>query len=244
MLAACGAPGLVSLIVSRTAPFPYPMTNGHEAARRAGSGSARGIRIPGSQPGQLRVDVAYHRPDLGDPRVHAARVRALTVGVELVDRLGNAPESELVYRTHRRRLSGRRRPRARFRQPSYPQGAEERLWTKIVDNTQENPRDVFLPHSRWITFPQFSSPSLALGRPFPQLFPQPAHNVAGVFAHLVHTRVHRVTWCPARRADKMSEPSARTVSGYSRYVRVSATGQPRYSNGGGRMGERRRDRPE
>jgi hypothetical protein len=79
-----------------------------------------------------------------------------------------------------------------------------------------NPPQVFLSHSRWIAFCLFKGPCLWSGPPSPQLCPQAAHNVAGVSAHLVHTAVHGVTWCPARRAVRMSEPSARTVSGEGR----------------------------
>jgi hypothetical protein len=74
----------------------------------------------------------------------------------------------------------------------------------------------FLPHSRWIAFLQFTAIYLWLSPPFPQFCPQAAHNVFGVSAHLVHTAVHGVTWCPARRAARMSEPWARTVSGDGR----------------------------
>jgi hypothetical protein len=45
----------------------------------------------------------------------------------------------------------------------------------------------------------------------PQCFPQPAHNLDGVSAHLVHSLVHRSGWYAAWRADKMSVPSATTV---------------------------------
>jgi hypothetical protein len=74
----------------------------------------------------------------------------------------------------------------------------------------------FLPHSRWITFPQLTAIYLWFRPPFPQTCPQAAHNTAGVFAHLVHTTVHGLTWCPAWRPARMSEPSARTVSGDGR----------------------------
>jgi hypothetical protein len=80
----------------------------------------------------------------------------------------------------------------------------------------ENPPEVFLPHSRWIIFSQLTAVYLWLGPPFPQTCPQAAHNTAGVSAHLVHTAVHRGTWWPAWRAARMSEPSARTVSGTGR----------------------------
>src|SRR6266567_3330335 len=83
------------------------------------------------------------------------------------------------------------------------------LWTA----DREIPREVFLPHSRWITFPLLTAVCLGLDQPSPQVCPQAAHNIAGVSAHLVHTVFHGVSWCRARRAGKMSEPSARTVSG-------------------------------
>jgi hypothetical protein len=75
------------------------------------------------------------------------------------------------------------------------------------------PPEVFLPHSRWIALSLLTWLYLWLKPPFPQFCPQAAHNVAGVSAHLVHTAVHRVTWWPAWRAARMSEPWARTVSG-------------------------------
>jgi hypothetical protein len=87
------------------------------------------------------------------------------------------------------------------------------LWKKTVDDRPGNPREVFLPHNRWIAFSLLARTSLASGRPLPQVCPQAAHNAVGVSAHLIHTVVHRVSWCRARRAAKMSEPSARTVSG-------------------------------
>jgi hypothetical protein len=76
--------------------------------------------------------------------------------------------------------------------------------------------EVFLPHSWWIVFPQFTAIYLWLRPPFPQTRPQAAHNIAGVFAHLVHTAVHGLAWCPAWRPARMSEPWARTVSGDGR----------------------------
>src|SRR5690242_14150517 len=104
-------------------------------ARKA---SIHWARVLGRQPGQLRVDLADHRPDLGDSRFQALRVGeicALAVGVELVDGLGHAPECGLVYRTHHRRLPGRRRPRASFRIPAYPQVAAPWLWITAVNST-------------------------------------------------------------------------------------------------------------
>jgi hypothetical protein len=172
--------------------------------------------VLGRQPGQLWVDLPYHRPDGGDPCRQGGRIRALAVGVELVDGLGHAPESGLVYRTHHRRLSGRRCPRVRLPKPGYPQVADPCLWKAVVDHPPENPPEVFLPHSRWIAFCLFTGSYLWLGRPFPQICPQAAHNVAGVSAHLVHTAVHGVTWCLAWRAGRMSVLWARTVSGEGR----------------------------
>jgi hypothetical protein len=172
-----------------------------------------GIRVPGRQPGQLRIDLAHHRPDGRDPRRQGRRIRALAVGVELVDGLSHAPESRSVYRTHRRRLSGRWRLRACLRKPSYPQVSGPLLWKKDVDHQPGNPPEVFLSHTRWTAFPQFIAVYLWPRQPFPQTCPQAAHNVVGVSAHVVHIHVHRVTWSPAWRAARMSEPSARTVSG-------------------------------
>ena len=111
-----------------------------------------GVCVLGHQPGQLRVDLAHHCPDGGYPRRQGRRIRALAVGVELVDGLGHAPESGLVDRIHHRRLSARRRPRACFGKPGYPQLATQCLWIKIVDHRPENPPQVFLPHTRWIAF--------------------------------------------------------------------------------------------
>jgi hypothetical protein len=99
---------------------------------------------------------------------------------------------------------------------SYPQVCPSCLWKGVVDLPPGNPPEVFLPHSRWIAFPQFTALYLWFRPPFPQTCPQAAHNVAGVFAHLVHTAVHGLTWCPAWRAARMSEPWARTVSGDGR----------------------------
>src|SRR5205807_5015124 len=151
----------------------------------------------------------YHGPDGGDARSQDRRIRALTVGVELVDGLGHAPESGFVYRTHHRILAGRRCPRARFPKLGYPQVAAPCLWKLDVDHPPENPPEVFLPHSRWIAFSLLTAQYLWLRPPFPQFCPQAAHNVAGVSAHFVHTPVHCVTWCPAWRTARMSEPSAR-----------------------------------
>jgi hypothetical protein len=100
--------------------------------------------------------------------------------------------------------------------PGYPQVALPCLWKVIVDHSPENPPEVFLPHNQWITFYLFTGLYLWLWPPFPQFCPQAAHNVAGVSAHLVHTAVHGVTWWSAWRAARMSEPSARTVSGEGR----------------------------
>ena len=163
-----------------------------------------GIRVLGYQAGQLRVDLAHHRPNRGDPCLQIGGIRALAVGVELVDGLGHTPESGLVYRTHRRRLSGRRRQRACFERHAYPQASRPFLWTTLVDYEPRKPREVFLTHSRWITFSLLKRAFLASGRSSPQFCPQAAHNVAGVSAHFVHNPVHCVTWYPARRAARMS----------------------------------------
>src|SRR2546423_13258685 len=79
------------------------------------------VRVFRREPGQLRVDLPHHGPDGGDPCLQGRRIRALAVGVELVDGLGQAPERGFVYRTHHRRLSGRRPPPARLLNLGYPQ---------------------------------------------------------------------------------------------------------------------------
>src|SRR5262249_34277977 len=112
------------VIVSRLVP-------GLVSLRRQKGLVAR-LGVLGRQPGQLRVDLADHRPDGGDPCLQDRGVRALTVGVELVDGLSHAPECRLIHRTHHRRLSGRQYPRARFRLPGYPQLTGPRLWINPV----------------------------------------------------------------------------------------------------------------
>jgi len=82
-----------------------------------------------------------------------------------------------------------------------------------VDIWPEIPGQVFLPHSRWMTFPLLIEACLWSVQLYPQVFPQGAHNVVGVSAHVVHTVVHGASWCPPPRAGKMSEASARTVTG-------------------------------
>ncbi len=59
-------------------------------------------RVTGRQPGELRVYGADHRPDGGDACLEVGRIRMSAVGLELVDGLGDPPEREEVYRTHRR----------------------------------------------------------------------------------------------------------------------------------------------
>jgi hypothetical protein len=56
-----------------------------------------------------------------------------------------------------------------------------------VDNLPVNRGQVFLPHSRWIMFSQVIAIVLAFFSLFPQLFPQAAHNVAGVLHTLSTT---------------------------------------------------------
>jgi hypothetical protein len=124
-------------------PQPSPWQDVRGAALRAVTRLVGGADVPGRQPGQLWVNVAHHRPDGGDPRLQGGGIRALTVGVELVDGLSYAPESRLVYRTHRRRLSGRRCLQACFRKPGYPQARAALLWIKTVDNGPGNPRGSF-----------------------------------------------------------------------------------------------------
>ena len=104
-----------------------------------------------------------------------------------------------------------------------PAPVDTTLW--ITDPAKIH-REVFLPHSRWITFPLLTGPYLCdSGQPSPQVCPQAAHNVGGVSAHACPQAVHRATWCPARRAAKLSEPSARTVSGNrQKCVRVPSRG--------------------
>jgi hypothetical protein len=69
----------------------------------------------------------------------------------------------------------------------YPQDDDPSLWTTIVDNQRENLRHLFLPHTRWIGFSLLNSLKLSAGRSSPQVCPQGAHNLTGVFAHVVHT---------------------------------------------------------
>jgi hypothetical protein len=40
---------------------------------------------------------------------------------------------------------------------SYPQVIGVRLWILAVDNQRENTSQVFLPHTRWIMFPQLEA---------------------------------------------------------------------------------------
>jgi hypothetical protein len=40
---------------------------------------------------------------------------------------------------------------------SYPQVVGVRLWILAVDNQRENTSQVFLPHTRWIMFPQLEA---------------------------------------------------------------------------------------
>ena len=123
-----------------TAAVGSPRNPSHPPGRAVRHGwLVRGVCVLGHQPGQLRVDLAHHCPDGGYPRRQGRRIRALAVGVELVDGLGHAPESGLVDRTHHRRLSARRRPRACFGKPGYPQLPTQCLWIKIVDHRPENP---------------------------------------------------------------------------------------------------------
>jgi hypothetical protein len=56
-----------------------------------------------------------------------------------------------------------------------------------VDNLPVNRGQVFLPHSRWITFSQVIAVVKTFLLLFPQLFPQAAHNLAGVLHTLSTT---------------------------------------------------------
>jgi len=93
---------------------------------------------------------------------------------------------------------------------SYPQSNDVFLWIKIVDYLPLIPGQVFLPHSRWITFYLFSGACLRLSRPFPQTFPQGAHNLPGVSAHVIHSAVHHAGWYQLPRAGRMAEPPTAT----------------------------------
>ena len=99
--------------------------------------------------------------------------------------------------------------------------------------------EVFLPHSRWTAFPKLAAMGSYSRQPFPQLFPQPAHNVTGVSAHLVHTVLHRTAG--ARRAGSEKCQS-------HRLERTQAKAAVRsfhvHLRGGGGLGERHRDRSE
>jgi hypothetical protein len=110
-------------------------------------------------------------------------------------------------------------------------GRDVFLWTKFVDYRPVIMGQVFLPHSRWITFPLLNEPCQWLVPSFPQGYPQGAHNLAGVSAHVIHTAVHRLGWCRPPMAGRMSEPSARTVVGGRRGAFMP--GLPGRGGGGG-----------
>ena len=87
---------------------------------------------------------------------------------------------------------------------SYPQFDDVFLWIKIVDYLSLIPGQVFLPHSRWITFSLLSRACLWLFQSFPQTFPQGAHNLPGVSAHVIHSSVHGVGWYRLPPAGRMA----------------------------------------
>jgi replicative DNA helicase len=70
---------------------------------------------------------------------------------------------------------------------------------------------------------QLDGVSRYLPWPFPQLFPQAAHNVVGVFAHLVHTVVHRASGAVRRAPEKCQSYRLELQSGGGRGVRASFT---------------------
>src|SRR5690348_2785254 len=93
---------------------------------------------------------------------------------------------------------------------SYPQFADVFLWIKIVDYLPLIPGQVFLPHSRWITFSLLSGACLWLSQSFPQTCPQGAHNLPGVSAHVIHSAVHHAGWYQLPGAGRMAEPPSAT----------------------------------
>jgi hypothetical protein len=93
---------------------------------------------------------------------------------------------------------------------SYPQFNDVFLWIKIVDYLPLISGQVFLPHSRWITFSLFSRAYLWLSQPFPQTCPQGAHNLLGVSAHVIHSAVHLAGWYQLPGAGRMAEPPGAT----------------------------------
>jgi hypothetical protein len=92
----------------------------------------------------------------------------------------------------------------------YPQFADVFLWIKIVDYLPLIPGQVFLPHSRWITFSLLSGSYLWLSQSFPQTCPQGAHNLPGVSAHVIHSAVHHAGWYRLPGAGRMAEPPSAT----------------------------------
>ena len=93
---------------------------------------------------------------------------------------------------------------------SYPQFDAVFLWIKIVDYLPLIPGQVFLPHSRWITFSLLSGSYLWLSQSFPQTCPQGAHNLPGVSAHVIHSAVHHAGWYRLPGAGRMAEPPSAT----------------------------------
>jgi len=95
---------------------------------------------------------------------------------------------------------------------SYPQSDDVFLWIKIVNYLLLISGQVFLPHSRWITFPLLSNACLWLSQSFPQTCPQGAHNLPGVSAHVIHSAVHPAGWYRLPRAGRMAEPPSATCA--------------------------------
>ena len=71
---------------------------------------------------------------------------------------------------------------------SFPQFRGRPLWIMAVDIRRKIARQLFLPHTQWIEVPQLvKGHAVSHQAAVPQGFPQAAHNLAGVSAHLVHT---------------------------------------------------------
>src|SRR6202034_368719 len=108
-----------------------------------------------------------------------------------------------------------------------------------VDFDRRNRRQLFLPHSRWITFSQLKSVKPAPRRPYPQLCPQAAHNMVAVL-HTLSTEpsTARVGVRPAGSAKCRSRALERCqAKAETRSCRV-------HPCGGGEPCERCRDRSE
>jgi len=196
-----------------------------------------GVHISAHQPRYLWVDLADHRPDGRDLCLQHGGIRAFSVGVKLVYGLSHAPECSLPCRTHGRRLSARRCARTPFPTFSYPQPGTASLWIRAVDNLLVNrrqsissaqPVDYVSPgNGDCAGFLLAVSTTLSPG----------CAQLSRRVAHVVHNVIHRRSWCRACQAAKMSEPSARTVSGFGRnaFAPRSLTG-PRHARGHGETG--------